>query len=51
MFKQRCDNDGFLSWRHVLMLMDDTVILVTSRRKFEEKLNILWEYCDTRYVG
>ena len=47
MFKQRCDNDGFLSWLHVLMLMDDTVILATSRRKLEEKLNILWEYCDT----
>ena len=27
--------------------MDDTVILATSRRKLEEKLNILWEYCDT----
>ena len=47
MFKQRCDNDGFLCRLHVLMLMDDTVILATSRRKLEEKLNILWEYCDT----
>ena len=47
MFKQRCDNDGFLSWLHVLMLMNDMVIVATSRRKLEEKLNILWEYCDT----
>ena len=47
MFKQSCDNDVFFSYIHVLMLMDDTVILATSRRKLEEKLNILWEYCDT----
>ena len=50
MFKQRCDNDGFFSWLHVLILMDDTVILATSRRKLEEKLNILWDYCDTHTV-
>ena len=47
MLKQGCDKDGFLSWWHVLMLMDDTVIFATRRRKFEEKLNIFWEYCDT----
>ena len=47
MLKKRCENDGFLSWLHVLMLMDDTVSLATSWRKLEEKMNILWEYCDT----
>ena len=44
--KERCGNDGFLSWLHVLMLMDDTVILATSRRRLVEKLNILYDYCE-----
>ena len=44
--KERCGNDGFLSWLHVLMLMEDTVILVTSRTKLVEKLNILYDYCE-----
>ena len=47
MFKEKCENDGFLGWLHVLMLMDDTVILATSRAKLHEKLNILYDYCDT----
>ena len=44
--KERCGNDGFLSWLHVLMLMDDTIILATSRTKLVEKLNILYDYCE-----
>ena len=39
--KDRCPDDGFLKWLHVLMLMDDTVILATSRERLLEKLNIL----------
>ena len=43
--KSRCGTDGFLGWLHVLMLMDDTVLLATSRERLLEKLNILGDYC------
>ena len=45
MVKSRTPLDGFLSWLHLLMLMDDTVIFATSREKLEKKLEILNEYC------
>lgn len=41
-----CGDDGFLKWLHVLMLMDDTVILATSRERLSEKLKCLQGYCD-----
>ena len=47
MFKEKCGRDGFLNWLHILMLMGDMVILATSRNKVLEKLNILYDYCDT----
>ena len=46
MVKERSPCDGFLSWLHLLMLMDDTVILATSRESLEMKLGILKDYCD-----
>ena len=46
MVKERGPRDGFLSWLHLLMLMDDTVILATSRESLELKLGILKNYCD-----
>ena len=45
MLKDRCPDDGFLKFLHVLMLMDDTVILATSRNSLESKLKILSEFC------
>ena len=45
MLKERCEPDGFLSWLHVLMYMDDTVILATTREKCEEKVRLLLEFC------
>ena len=45
MIKTRSLPDGFLSWLHVLMLMDDTVIFATSRKQLTMKLKILEEYC------
>ena len=44
-FKAECHFDGFLQWLHCLMLMDDTVILATSRAMFKKKLKVLEEYC------
>ena len=46
MFKERCWSDGFFNWLHIMMLMDDAVILTTSRNKLE-KLSILYDYFDT----
>ena len=46
MIKTRSPVDGFLSWLHLLMLMDDTIIFATSRKKLEEKLGVLCEYCN-----
>ena len=38
--------EGFLKWLHLLMLMDDTVILATSYEKLQLKLDILVQWCD-----
>ena len=45
MIKTRSPSDGFLRWLHLLMLMDDTVIIATSRARFIEKMSLLYEYC------
>ena len=47
MFKSRCQDDSFLQWLHALMLMDDTVILATTRERLQEKLNVLDDFCKT----
>ena len=43
--KEGCDNDGFLQWLHVLVLMDDTVLLSTSRNNMLRKLRLMKDYC------
>ena len=45
LLKSRCSPEPILGWLHCLMLMDDTVILATSREKMAEKLKLLDEYC------
>ena len=45
MIKSKCSPEPILGWLHTLMLMDDTVILATSREKMAEKLKLLDEYC------
>lgn len=45
MLKEGAGIDGFLSWLHVLVFMDDTVILATSRQNIKDKLGILQQYC------
>ena len=44
-FKIQCAQDGYLKWLHVLMLMDDTVILATTRISCIEKVNVLLKFC------
>ena len=37
----------FLSWLHLLVLMDDTVLLATTRENIINKITLLKQYCDT----
>ena len=41
LLKENCGQDGFLVWLHTLVLMDDTVLLSTSRETMHHKLSIL----------
>ena len=43
--KEKCPPDGWLEWLHLLMLMDDTVLLATTRERAEQKIRILTEFC------
>ena len=45
LIKETCEPDGFLSWLHLLMLMDDTVLLATSRKNISKKINLLVAFC------
>ena len=45
LWKSRCSPEPILGWLHSLMLMDDTIILATSREKMMEKLQLLDQYC------
>lgn len=45
LMKQGCGSDGVLAWLHVLVLMDDTVVVATTRQNLVKKLNILQKYC------
>ena len=44
--KSTVDDDGFLNWLHMLMLMDDTVIFATSRERLCQKLDVLVQWCN-----
>ena len=47
MIKQRCPLDGFLSWLHILVMMDDTVLLSTTREGMIRKIEILHDFCSS----
>lgn len=38
-------NDSYLGWVHSVMLMDDTAIMASSRKKLLEKLAVLETFC------
>ena len=44
--KDQCEPETFLEWLHILMLMDDTVLLSTTRENMRKKLEILQRFCD-----
>ena len=43
----RVEDDDFLKSNHALLLMDDTVLLATSRKKVIQKFKIVQEFCST----
>jgi len=43
--KEKCPSDDFLDWLHALMLMDDTILLATSRDRALKKMKVLHEFC------
>ena len=45
--KDNCISDGFLDWLHILVLMDDTVLLFTTREGMMNKLNLLNLFCNS----
>ena len=46
MIKEKVPVDGFLGDLHALMLMDDTVIVATSREMCVRKLDAVIDYCE-----
>ena len=47
LFKEKCNLDGFLGWLHLLVFMDDTVILSTTRQGAIRKLEMLSSFCNS----
>ena len=45
LIKETCEPDGFLLWLHLLALMDDTVLLATSRANLVKKVQLLVQFC------
>ncbi|XP_045109713.1 uncharacterized protein LOC123503778 [Portunus trituberculatus] len=44
--KEKFPPDGFLKWLHILVLMDDTVLLATTRQGMIDKLVEVQRYCN-----
>ena len=45
LYKENCNIDGFLGWLHLLVFMDDTVLLSTTRQGAMKKLEIFHSFC------
>ncbi len=46
LLKEKCSRDGFLKWLHILVLMDDTILLATTRKGMLMKVKLLQDYCE-----
>jgi len=44
-FKEKCSANGFLQQLHCLLLMDDAVILATTKQSALQKLQVLQAFC------
>lgn len=45
MIREGSGYDRFLQWIHVFILMDDTVLLSTTRGGILKKISLLHQYC------
>ncbi len=45
LMKEGCGHDGVLQWLHIFVLMDDTVLLPTTRANMMRKVFLLQDYC------
>ena len=45
MINESSDNDDYLGRLHALLLMDDTILLATTRERLEKKFKIVLEFC------
>ena len=43
--KEASGEDGFLGKLHILMLMDDTILIATSKNELQKKMKVVKEYC------
>ena len=43
---RKCPSDGFLKWISSLLLMDDTVLLSTTRERCTKDIKILTDFCN-----
>jgi len=50
LLRESCECEGFLSWLHALVLMDDTVHLSTSRNGMAPELSFFNQFCNTHGV-
>lgn len=50
LIKENCPDDGFLKRLHLLILMDDTVLLSATRTRMKEKLSLMKQYYDVVVV-
>ena len=46
MLRHEVGEDGYLGTLHAFLLMDDTIIVATSRQKCIEKINVVLRYCE-----
>lgn len=46
LIKENCNPDRLLSWFHILILMDDTVLLATNKENLIHKMSLLKQYCN-----
>ena len=44
LIKRKCNAETFIDWLHVLMYMDDPVLLATTRAAMLSKITILYEF-------
>ena len=44
--KEKCQTEPLLEWLHIMVLMDDTVLLSTSRCNMIKKVEVLKQFCE-----